>query len=176
MEEQAATANKPGGQIAYRFHARDLNLVAGPATPGTAVRFQVLLDGQPPARRTGPTLTARARAPSPNSGFTSSSANLDRSPSAPSRSRSSTPAARPTPSPSVRSGRAASPEQVTPEWPEIRPEGYHRGAFCRVLPCSFPASYALEQGNGTAPAGKAGQGNSLGVVVSGGCRRWHLRC
>ena len=32
MKEQAATANEPGGQLAYRFHARDLNLVAGPAT------------------------------------------------------------------------------------------------------------------------------------------------
>ena len=40
MEEQAATANEADGQIAYRFHARDLNLVMGPATPGTSVRFR----------------------------------------------------------------------------------------------------------------------------------------
>ena len=53
MEDQAATANEPGGQIAYRFHARDLNLVMGPATPGTAVRFRVLLDGQPPGAAHG---------------------------------------------------------------------------------------------------------------------------
>jgi hypothetical protein len=39
--------NKAGGQVVYRFHARDLNLVIGPATPGTSVRFRVLLDGQP---------------------------------------------------------------------------------------------------------------------------------
>lgn len=40
--------NKPGGRIAYRFHARDLNLVMGPATRGTSIRFRVLIDGQPP--------------------------------------------------------------------------------------------------------------------------------
>jgi len=50
---QAATANEPGGRLAYRFGARDLNLVAGPATPGTSVRFRVLLDGQPPAAAHG---------------------------------------------------------------------------------------------------------------------------
>jgi hypothetical protein len=45
---EAATADAAGGQIACRFHARDLNMVLSPETPGTAVRFQVLLDGQPP--------------------------------------------------------------------------------------------------------------------------------
>ncbi len=47
-EEQATTANTAGGQIAYRFHARDLHLVMGPAAPETSVRYRVLLDGQPP--------------------------------------------------------------------------------------------------------------------------------
>lgn len=47
--EQATSANAAGAQIAYRFHARDLHLVMGPESPGTSVRFQVLLDGQPPA-------------------------------------------------------------------------------------------------------------------------------
>ena len=51
--EQAVTANAAGGQIAYRFHARDLNLVMGPAAPGTAMRFQVLMDGQPPGAAHG---------------------------------------------------------------------------------------------------------------------------
>jgi thiol-disulfide isomerase/thioredoxin len=49
MGEEAATANEAGSQIAYRFHARDLNLVMGPAAPGTPARFRVLMDGQPPA-------------------------------------------------------------------------------------------------------------------------------
>ena len=51
--EQAITASGTGGQIAYRFHARDLHLVMGPAAPGTSVRFQVLLDGQPPGSAHG---------------------------------------------------------------------------------------------------------------------------
>ena len=48
MEEQSATASEAGGQIAYRFHARDLHLVMGPAAQDTSVRFRVLIDGQPP--------------------------------------------------------------------------------------------------------------------------------
>jgi thiol-disulfide isomerase/thioredoxin len=46
--DQAVTLNTADGQIAYRFHARDLHLVMGPATPGTSIRFRVLTDGQPP--------------------------------------------------------------------------------------------------------------------------------
>jgi thiol-disulfide isomerase/thioredoxin len=53
MGEQATTANTAGGQIAYRFHARDLHLVMGPAAAGTSVRFRVLLDGQPPGAAHG---------------------------------------------------------------------------------------------------------------------------
>jgi thiol-disulfide isomerase/thioredoxin len=48
MDEQATTLNTANGQIAYRFHARDLHLVMGPAEAGTPIRFRVLLDGQPP--------------------------------------------------------------------------------------------------------------------------------
>ena len=43
-----AASNAAGGRIAYRFHARDLHLVMGPATRGSAVRFRVLIDGQAP--------------------------------------------------------------------------------------------------------------------------------
>jgi len=53
MGEQAATLNEAGGQIAYRFHARDLHLVAGPATRGTPVRFRVRIDGRPPGAALG---------------------------------------------------------------------------------------------------------------------------
>jgi thiol-disulfide isomerase/thioredoxin len=48
VEEEAARLNTAGGQITCRFHARDLNLVMGPAAPGTPVPFRVLIDGQPP--------------------------------------------------------------------------------------------------------------------------------
>ena len=48
VKRQAIVLNAAGGRILYRFQARDLHLVMGPATPGTPVRFRVLIDGQPP--------------------------------------------------------------------------------------------------------------------------------
>lgn len=48
VERQASLLNEANGRIAYRFHARDLHLVMGPAARGTSLRFRVLLDGQPP--------------------------------------------------------------------------------------------------------------------------------
>ena len=53
IDDQATTLNEAGGQISYRFHARDLNLVMGPAAPGMTVRFRVLLDGHPPGSAHG---------------------------------------------------------------------------------------------------------------------------
>jgi thiol-disulfide isomerase/thioredoxin len=53
MQNHVTVLNKPNGAIAYRFHARDLHLVMGPAVPGTSVRFRVLIDGQPPAATHG---------------------------------------------------------------------------------------------------------------------------
>jgi thiol-disulfide isomerase/thioredoxin len=49
LARQCATMNEAGGQISYRFHARDLHIVMGPAMRENAVRFRVLLDGRPPA-------------------------------------------------------------------------------------------------------------------------------
>jgi thiol-disulfide isomerase/thioredoxin len=51
--KDAAVLNKASGSIGYRFHARDLHLVMGPAVPGTSVRFRVLIDGQPPGAAHG---------------------------------------------------------------------------------------------------------------------------
>jgi thiol-disulfide isomerase/thioredoxin len=51
--ERAATLNAAPGQIACRFHARDLNLVMGPASPAASVPFRVLIDGQPPGEAHG---------------------------------------------------------------------------------------------------------------------------
>jgi thiol-disulfide isomerase/thioredoxin len=48
MEKQSTLLNKANGRIAYRFHARDLHLVMGPAARGASVRFRVSLDGKPP--------------------------------------------------------------------------------------------------------------------------------
>jgi hypothetical protein len=53
MDEEPATSNTAGGQLACRFHARDLNLVMGPAAPGTSQRFRVSIDGQPPGEAHG---------------------------------------------------------------------------------------------------------------------------
>jgi len=53
VQKQATMLNKPNGRIAYRFHARDLHLVMGPAARGAPVRFRVLIDGQPPGAAHG---------------------------------------------------------------------------------------------------------------------------
>jgi thiol-disulfide isomerase/thioredoxin len=53
VQRQAVVLNQADGRIAYRFHARDLHLVMGPAARGTPARFRVLLDGQPPGAAHG---------------------------------------------------------------------------------------------------------------------------
>jgi thiol-disulfide isomerase/thioredoxin len=53
MEDEATTLNAANGQIACRFHARDLNLVMGPAAAQKSGRFRVLIDGQPPGTAHG---------------------------------------------------------------------------------------------------------------------------
>jgi thiol-disulfide isomerase/thioredoxin len=59
MSRAASALNKPNGRIAYRFHARDVHLVMGPATPGKSVRFRVLIDGQPPGTDHGGDINAQ---------------------------------------------------------------------------------------------------------------------
>jgi thiol-disulfide isomerase/thioredoxin len=51
--KQGVLLNQSNGRIVYRFHARDLNLVMGPATRGKSLRFRVLIDGQPPGAAHG---------------------------------------------------------------------------------------------------------------------------
>jgi thiol-disulfide isomerase/thioredoxin len=53
MKKDTAVLNKASGRITYRFHARDLHLVMGPAAPGTSLKFRVLIDGQPPGAAHG---------------------------------------------------------------------------------------------------------------------------
>jgi hypothetical protein len=59
MAAQAATLNQAGGQIAYRFRARNLHIVMGPAAPGASIRFRVLVDGQPPGAAHGADLDSQ---------------------------------------------------------------------------------------------------------------------
>ncbi|MGH6880713.1 MAG: cytochrome c biogenesis protein DipZ [Hypericibacter sp.] len=47
MPEQS-TLDQPSGAILFKFHARDLHLVLGPATAGKPIRFRVTLDGAAP--------------------------------------------------------------------------------------------------------------------------------
>jgi len=51
--EQKDVLATAGGKINFRFHARDLHLVLGPASGGKPVRFKVTLDGQPPGDNHG---------------------------------------------------------------------------------------------------------------------------
>jgi len=51
--------NAANGRVVYRFHARDLHLVMGPATRGATVRFRVTIDGQPPGNAHGTDVDAQ---------------------------------------------------------------------------------------------------------------------
>ena len=53
VKRRAIVLNEANGRIAYRFHARDLHLVMGPAARGTSVRFRVFIDGRPPGAAHG---------------------------------------------------------------------------------------------------------------------------
>jgi thiol-disulfide isomerase/thioredoxin len=53
VDEESARLDTDAGSIAYRFRARDLNLVLAPPAPDGPVRFAVRLDGQPPGAAHG---------------------------------------------------------------------------------------------------------------------------
>ena len=58
---KAVVLNKPNGKILYRFHARDVNLVMGPAGRGAVTRYVVRLDGQPPGTAHGTDVDAQGQ-------------------------------------------------------------------------------------------------------------------
>jgi Thioredoxin like C-terminal domain len=53
VEAGAAAATTPGGRIAFRFQARDLNLVLRAREEGASLPFQVRVDGAPPREDAG---------------------------------------------------------------------------------------------------------------------------
>jgi thiol-disulfide isomerase/thioredoxin len=53
IARESAVLHAAGGRISFRFLARDLHLVIGPAVEGGSVRFRVLLDGEPPGASHG---------------------------------------------------------------------------------------------------------------------------
>jgi methionine-S-sulfoxide reductase len=53
VEREHARLDGAPGRIAFRFKARDLHLVLGPANAGKPVRFRVTVDGAPPKKDAG---------------------------------------------------------------------------------------------------------------------------
>jgi hypothetical protein len=53
IRSEAAVLNEPDGGIVYKFHARDLHLVLGPAGDGKSVRFRITIDGAAPGNGHG---------------------------------------------------------------------------------------------------------------------------
>jgi thiol-disulfide isomerase/thioredoxin len=61
IERRASVLNRADGRIAFRFHARDVNLVMGPLARDASVPFVVLVDGEPPAAAHGLDVDAQGR-------------------------------------------------------------------------------------------------------------------
>lgn len=57
--EEQITLDKEPGSVVLRFHARDAHIVLGTNAPGKSVRFQILLDGNPPGTDAGVDVDAR---------------------------------------------------------------------------------------------------------------------
>jgi thiol-disulfide isomerase/thioredoxin len=53
VKTESAVSQAPNSRIVYRFHARDVHLVMGPAARGTPIRFRVSIDGKPPGTSHG---------------------------------------------------------------------------------------------------------------------------
>src|SRR5690606_33472760 len=51
--KENATLDSTGGQLVFRFQARDVHLVLGPGKDGQPVRFRVTIDGKAPGRDAG---------------------------------------------------------------------------------------------------------------------------
>ena len=58
-QKNAIALKTPNGRIAYRFHARDLHLVMGPAVQGNSVRFRISVDGEAPGAARGADIDER---------------------------------------------------------------------------------------------------------------------
>ena len=110
--KQGTVSHAANARIVFRFHARDLHLVMGPAKSGSSVRFRVRSTDSRPAPHTASTSTPRATAPSPRSDSISSCdspirSSIDNSRSSSSirvRKHSSSPSAERHPRPHTASG------------------------------------------------------------------------
>ena len=61
VQREKALLNKAQGLIAFQFHARDVNLIMGPAVRGVSLPFRVLIDGKPPGAAHGYDVDAQGR-------------------------------------------------------------------------------------------------------------------
>ena len=61
IAQHAAVLDEPNGRIAFRFRARDVNLVMGPASVGAAIPYRVLIDGRAPGAQHGADVDADGR-------------------------------------------------------------------------------------------------------------------
>jgi thiol-disulfide isomerase/thioredoxin len=61
VARHAAGSNAAGARVAFRFHARDVNLVMGPRVAGAAIPFRVTLDGDPVGDAPGSDVDADGR-------------------------------------------------------------------------------------------------------------------
>ena len=107
--------SRPARSLAYRFEARDLNLVMG----GGGRAFTVRLDGEPPGDDRGLDVDASGEGEIDRAADVPARSPARRPPSGRSRSRSTSPACAPTSSRSAR--RPATPAR--------------RAAACRATPC-----------------------------------------
>jgi thiol-disulfide isomerase/thioredoxin len=55
---EAVVLNEPNGRVAYRFEARDVHVVMGPAAGGPSVPFRVFIDGAQPGDAAGSDIDA----------------------------------------------------------------------------------------------------------------------
>lgn len=58
---ESASLDTAGGRIIFRFRARDVHLVLGPAKDETKVRFRVTIDGKPPGADAGTDVDANGQ-------------------------------------------------------------------------------------------------------------------
>ncbi len=58
IADENAKLARAGGRIAFRFHARDVNLVLGPSRDGKPVKYKVTIDGKAPGGDHGVDTTA----------------------------------------------------------------------------------------------------------------------
>ena len=61
VERRASIVRGSDGRLAFRFHARDVNLVMGPPERGASVPFRVFVDGGPPGDAHGFDVDAEGR-------------------------------------------------------------------------------------------------------------------